>query len=85
MSIFGRLNQGALRKALREAMLGAPLALFIFFIGQHLAALDEALAVGTQTRALPMAQSVHDIRHNAPLHMASLHCPQSEFPDGFGP
>jgi hypothetical protein len=85
MSIFGRLNRGARRKALRETMLGPPLALFIFFIGQYLAALDEAHAVGTQTRALPMAQSIHDNRHNAPLHMPSLHCPQSEFPDGFGP
>lgn len=85
MSIFERLNRGARRKALREAMSGAPLALFIFFIGQHLAAVDEAFAIDTQTRALPMAQSIHDNRHNAPLHMASLHCPQSEFPDGFGP
>lgn len=85
MRIFGRLNRGPLRKALREVILGAPLALFIFFIGQHLAALDKALAVGTQTRTLPMAQSIHDNRPNAPLHMASLHCPQSKFPDGFGP
>lgn len=85
MSIFERLNRGALRKALREGMLGAPLALFIFFIGQHLATVDEALAVDTQTRALPMTQSIHDNRGNAPLHMANLRCPQSDTHYDFGP